>query len=98
MIAVSIAGSVVRFKFHSKGRHHIPRQKYRVFNWRDYDAALRNRGSLTIWFTEEALGCCHVVEVRVRQACVLCIFKLPRAPRATCSSLLCGTLGAFELT
>ena len=25
-------------------------------NWRDYDAALRNRGSLTIWFTEEALA------------------------------------------
>jgi IS5 family transposase len=46
----------VPFKFHSKGRHHIPRQKYRVFNWHDYDAALRNRGSLTIWFTEEALA------------------------------------------
>jgi hypothetical protein len=30
--------------------------KYRVTNWRDYDAALRNRGSLTIWFTEEALA------------------------------------------
>jgi hypothetical protein len=26
-----------------------------VTNWRDYDAALRSRGSLTIWFTEEAL-------------------------------------------
>ena len=25
-------------------------------NWRDYDAALRNRGSLTVWFTEEALA------------------------------------------
>ena len=25
-------------------------------NWRDYDTALRNRGSLTIWFTEEALA------------------------------------------
>jgi IS5 family transposase len=46
----------VPFKFHSKGRHHIPRRKYRVFNWHDYDAALRNRGSLTIWFTEEALA------------------------------------------
>ena len=44
------------FKFHSTGRHHIPRQQYRVSNWRDYDAALRNRGSLTIWFTEEALA------------------------------------------
>jgi hypothetical protein len=46
----------VPFKFHSTGRHHIPRQKCRVSNWRDYDAALRNRGSLTIWFTEEALA------------------------------------------
>ena len=49
-------GSVVPFKLHSKGRHHIPRQKHRVTNWREYDAALRNRGSLTIWFTEEALA------------------------------------------
>src|SRR5271165_5069230 len=37
------------FKFHSKGRRHIPRQRHRVTNWRDYDTALRNRGSLTIW-------------------------------------------------
>ena len=43
------------FKHHSKGRRHIPRQKHRVTNWRDYDTALRNRGSLTIWFTKEAL-------------------------------------------
>jgi len=27
-----------------------------VTNWREYDAALRNRGGLTIWFTEEALA------------------------------------------
>jgi hypothetical protein len=46
----------VPFKFNYKGRHHIPRQRHRVTNWRDYDAALRNRGSLTIWFTEEALA------------------------------------------
>jgi hypothetical protein len=46
----------VPFKFHSKGRRHIPRQRHRVTNWRDYDAALRKRGSLTIWFTEEALA------------------------------------------
>ena len=44
------------FKFNSKGRHHIPRQRHRVTNWRDCDTALRNRGSLTIWFTEEALA------------------------------------------
>ena len=44
------------FKHHSKGRHHIPRQSHRVTNWRDYDAALRNRGSLTIWVTPEAIA------------------------------------------
>jgi hypothetical protein len=38
-------GAFVPFKFHSKGRHHIPRQRHRVTNWRDYDAALRNRRS-----------------------------------------------------
>ena len=44
------------FKFHRNGRHHIPRQKFRVTNWRDYEAALRSRGSLTIWFTAQAIA------------------------------------------
>jgi Transposase DDE domain len=44
------------FKLHSKGRRHIPRQRHRVTNWRGYDAALRNRGSLTIWFTPDAIA------------------------------------------
>ena len=44
------------FKLHSKGRRHIPRQRHRVTNWREYDASLRNRGSLTIWFTPEAIA------------------------------------------
>ena len=45
---------IVPFKRHSKGRRHIPQQRHRVTNWRDYDAALRNRGGLIVWFTEEA--------------------------------------------
>src|SRR6202166_3210448 len=27
-----------------------------VTNWREYDASLRNRGSLTIWFTPDAIA------------------------------------------
>ena len=27
------------FKLHSKGRRHIPRQRHRVTNWREYDAS-----------------------------------------------------------
>ena len=30
--------------------------KYRVKNWAVYDVALRERGDLTVWFDEEALG------------------------------------------
>src|ERR1019366_3030339 len=47
---------IMPFKLHSKGRRHIPRQRHRVTNWREYDASLRNRGSLTIWFTPEAIA------------------------------------------
>ena len=44
------------FKANAARRHHIPRQRYRVTNWAEYDAAPRQRGSLTIWFTEEAIA------------------------------------------
>src|SRR5271166_4286085 len=35
---------------------HIPKPRHRVTNWREYDAALRQRGSLTVWFTDEAIA------------------------------------------
>jgi Transposase DDE domain len=44
------------FKLHSKGRRHIPRLRHRVTNWREYDASLRNRGSLIIWFAPAAIA------------------------------------------
>jgi DDE family transposase len=43
------------FKLNQDRRHHIPKQKRKVMNWREYDAGLRQRGSLTVWFTEEAI-------------------------------------------
>jgi DDE family transposase len=43
------------FKLNQAGRHHIPRQKHKVTNWADYDASLRQRGSLTVWFSNEAI-------------------------------------------
>ncbi len=43
-------------KLHSKGRRHIPRQRHRVTNWREYGASLRDRGSLTGWFTPAAIA------------------------------------------
>jgi Transposase DDE domain len=46
----------VPFKAKAACRHHIPKQKHRVTNWAEYDAALRARGSLTVWFTPEAIA------------------------------------------
>src|SRR5215203_3421396 len=46
---------LLAFKLNQAGRHHIPRQKHKVTNWPAYDASLRQRGSLTVWFTDEAI-------------------------------------------
>src|SRR3954464_5819750 len=43
------------FKANADRRHHIPKQRRRVTNWAEYDASLRQRGSLTVWSTEEAV-------------------------------------------
>src|SRR3954462_12656022 len=46
----------VPFKLNQARRRHIPRQRHKVANWREYDASLRQRGSLTVWFTDEAVA------------------------------------------
>ena len=43
------------FKLNQDRRHHIPEQTRKVTNWRDYDESLRRRGSLTVWFSDEAV-------------------------------------------
>jgi transposase len=43
------------YKVNQERRHRIPMARYRVKNWRDYDAALRRRGDLTVWVTAEAI-------------------------------------------
>ena len=43
------------FKANADRRHHIPKQRQKVTNWAEYDAGLRARGSLTVWFTAEAI-------------------------------------------
>jgi transposase len=44
------------YKANDKRRHKIPKARYRVKNWREYDAALRRRGDLTVWVTLAALA------------------------------------------
>jgi hypothetical protein len=47
------------YKANEARRHRIPRARYRVTNWPEYDGALQRRGSLTVWVTPEALAAWH---------------------------------------
>src|SRR3712207_7178277 len=47
------------YKANEARRHKIPRARYRVSNWPEYDRALQRRGSLTVWVTPEALAAWH---------------------------------------
>src|SRR4051794_7645348 len=46
----------VPFKSKPACRRHIPKQRHRVTNWAEYEAGLRARGSLRVWFTPEAIA------------------------------------------
>jgi hypothetical protein len=52
--AISRIGRAVQIPFQGPTPHSTSAAS--VTNWRDYDTALRNRASLTIWFTDEALA------------------------------------------
>ena len=41
---------------HKRNRNPAYKAKYQVKNWSQSDRALRNRGDITIWFSEEAIG------------------------------------------
>ena len=47
------------YKANEARRHKIPRARYRVTNWPEYDRALQRRGGLTLWVTPEALAAWH---------------------------------------
>lgn len=47
------------YKANEPRRHKIPRARYRVQNWSEYDRALQQRGSLTVWVTPKALAAWH---------------------------------------
>ncbi|HEX2172572.1 MAG TPA: IS5 family transposase [Dehalococcoidia bacterium] len=47
------------YKANDPRRHKIPKARDRINNWPVYEAALRNRGDLTVWVTPEALAAWH---------------------------------------
>src|ERR671932_2892977 len=44
------------YQINAARRYPFPKARYRVKNWGEYDQALQERGSLTIWFTPEAVA------------------------------------------
>jgi hypothetical protein len=42
-----------------RSQHKYTKKPYRVRNWPDYEAALRKRGVLTLWISEEAIHAWH---------------------------------------
>ena len=46
-------------KHNSSRRHHIPKMKFKVKNWAEYDALLRRRGFLTLWITTKVRMTLH---------------------------------------
>jgi hypothetical protein len=47
------------YKANAARRHRIPRARYRVTNWPEYDRALQHRGGPTVRVTPEALAAWH---------------------------------------
>src|SRR5215203_3444120 len=54
------------YKANEPRRHRIPRARYRVSNWPEYDRALQQCGSLTVWVTPKALAAWHPPKTRPR--------------------------------
>jgi hypothetical protein len=56
VLPLCVLGRSVPFRTNAERRHYMPRQRHRVLNSAVYDAALRQRSSLTVWFTDAAIS------------------------------------------
>src|SRR5260370_11952008 len=54
------------YKHNESRRQQIEKARYKVTNWPEYNKALRQRGDITIWFTEEALAAWHPAKTGAR--------------------------------
>ncbi|MBF0298732.1 MAG: IS5 family transposase [Oligoflexia bacterium] len=44
------------YKLKNDRRHKFEETKYKISNWKEYEQGLKNRGSLTIWFSDDAIS------------------------------------------
>src|SRR3546814_943070 len=50
------SASIMPFKHNAARRHRIGKMQFKVTNWPEYEVGLRQRGSLTLWLTPEAVA------------------------------------------
>ncbi|RDH41318.1 IS5 family transposase [Zooshikella ganghwensis] len=41
------------YKLNESKRHHIPKQRYKLVNWSEYNQALKNRGRIDLWLSDD---------------------------------------------
>ncbi len=49
-------------KYPEKKDWEIPKQKYKINNWYDYNQALRQRGNIDVWLSQEAIDTWYEAE------------------------------------
>ena len=54
------------YKHNESRSHKFTKPKYKVTNWPEYNEALRRRGDITIWFTQEAIDGWHPLKTGAR--------------------------------
>ena len=47
------------YKYNESRRHKFEKARYRVENWREYNEALRRRGDINVWISEEVIDQWH---------------------------------------
>jgi hypothetical protein len=84
------------------------RKKYRIRNWREYNKALVNRGSLTVWFDEKSIEEWHNTELSGQRGrphaysdtaiiCVLTLRALFRMPLRATEGFIASLIELLQL-
>lgn len=84
------------------------KKQYRIRNWRQYNKALVNRGSLTVWFDEESIARWHNVQPTGQRGrpydysntaiyCALTLRNLFRLPLRATEGLLASLIELLQL-
>ena len=43
-------------KYPQRRGWNVPKQKYKVTNWAEYNASLKSRGDITVWLSDDAIA------------------------------------------